>query len=162
MLKTYSDLRTSLKTGEQTRLAQRRFVQATSRVLVGTGIMAVSIGAVLAGVITASGDDDDDKLKALLGQENYAINVNAFFRWITGGDTTPQNGDLYVTYSNYEPLSSMIAAGAEIGISMKEGKDPVETAGNALTAWVNTIMELSTLNNVSTLFEYGNFRWSIG
>lgn len=156
IIKSYKNLKAKKIGGESIRQAQRELVQATTRVLIGTGIMSVSIAAALAGVITASGDDEDDKVKELTNQENYAINVSAFLRWITGGDTTKQNGDLYVTYSNYEPLSSIIAAAAEMTSAAKEG-DSIGTIGyKGLTTWINTIAELSTLNNFSSLFEYGD------
>ena len=154
--KAYVDYKSKKIEGEDTRTAQRNLVQATTRVLIGSGIMAVSIKAFLAGVITASGDDEDDKLKALTGEENYAINVNAFLRWLTGGDTTKQDGDLYITYSNYEPLSSIIAASAEMAGAAKEGQSVGSVVYEGLTTWINTIAELSTLNNFSSLFEYGD------
>ena len=120
--------------------------------MIGNGILAISIGAALAGIITASGDDDNDKLKELTGQENYAINVSALLRWIKGESTNIQDGDFYITYSNYEPLSSMIASAAEIGTSIK--KDGKIDLGKAAESWINSIMELSTLNNFSQLFRY--------
>lgn len=154
--KSYVDYKTRKISGEDIRTAQRNLVQSTTRVLIGTGIMSLSIKAFLAGIITASGDDKDDKLQALTGEENYAINVSAFLRWITGEDTTMQDGDLYVTYSNYEPLSSIIAASAEMAGAAKEGQDVGSIVYEGLTTWINTIAELSTLNNFSSLFEYGD------
>ena len=156
VFKNYKDFKSKKLNGESTRQAQRNLVQSISRILIGTGIMAVSAQAFLKGVITASGDDEDDKLKELTNQENYAINISAFLRWITGGDTTKQNGDLYVTYSNYEPLSSIIAAAAEMAGAAKEGDNVATITYKGLTTWINTIVELSTLNNFSSVFEYGD------
>ena len=156
IFKAYNNFKNKKLGGESTRQAQRQLVQATSRVLIGTGIMTASMAAFLKGIITASGDDEDEKVKALTNQENYAINVSAFLRWLTGGDTTKKNGDLYVTYSNYEPLSSMIAAAADMMSSSKSGQDPATVVYKGLTTWINTIAELSTLSNFSSLFEYGD------
>ena len=154
--KSYKNFKSAQIEGKNIRQAQRQLVQATSRVLIGSGILAVSIQAFLAGILTASGDDEDDKVKELVGKENYAINVSGFLRWISGGDTTPQNGDLYVTYSNYEPLSSIIASAAEMAGATKEGDGILTVAHKGLTTWINTIAELSTLSNFSSLFEYKN------
>jgi len=156
VFKAYNNFKTKKLGGESTRQAQRQMVQSASRVLIGTGIMTASMAAFLKGILTASGDDEDDKVIALTNQENYAINVTAFLRWLTGKDTSKQNGDLYVTYSNYEPLSSMIAAATDMMSSSKSGEDPTTTVYKGLTTWINTIAELSTLSNFSSLFEYGD------
>ena len=156
IIKAYQNLKSKQLNSEKTRQAQRELVQATSRTLIGSGVMTLSIQALLAGILTASGDDEDRKIQDITGEENYAINVTAFLRWITGGDTTPQNGDLYVTYSNYEPLSSIIASSAEMAKASQKGEDAGTVIYKGLTTWINTIAELSTLSNFSSLFEYGD------
>lgn len=161
ILQAYKQLKTNKMNGESTRQAQRELVQSVSRTLVGSGIMAVSMQAFLAGVITASGDDEDDRITELTGKENYAINIHALIRWLTGDDTTPQNGDLYITYSNYEPLSAIISAAAEMMGAAEQGDDAGTVAYKGITTWLNTIAELSTLSNFSNLFEFGDLGGSI-
>ena len=161
VLQAYKQLKTNKMNGESTRQAQRELVQSVSRTLIGSGIMAVSMQAFLAGVITASGDDEDDRITELTGKENYAININALIRWLTGNDTTPQNGDLYITYSNYEPLSAIISAAAEMMGAAEQGDDAGTVAYKGITTWLNTIAELSTLSNFSNLFEFGDLGGSI-
>ena len=161
VLKAYKQFKLNQMNGESTRQAQRELVQSISRTLIGSGIMAVSMQAFLAGVITASGDDEDDRIRELTGKENYAINVNALIRWITGGDTTPQNGDFYITYSNYEPLSAIMSAAAEMMGAAEQGENGGTIVYKGITTWINTIAELSTLSNFSNLFEFGDLGGSI-
>ena len=161
VLKAYKQLRLNQMNGESTRQAQRQLVQSISRTLIGSGIMAVSMQAFLAGVLTASGDDEDDRIRELTGKENYAININALIRWITGGDTTPQNGDFYITYSNYEPLSAIMSAAAEMMGAIEQGENIGTAVYKGITTWINTIAELSTLSNFSNLFEFGDLGGSI-
>ena len=159
MMARFGDLRKSLKTGENVRTAQKRLVQATTRTLIGSGIMYVSIQAALLGIISASGDDEEDKVKYLkqsMGHQNYSLNVSALWRWVRGKSTEPKEGDVFVTYSNYEPISAMISVGAEIASVFKEEKDISTAILNASEVWINTFLEMSTLSTFADVFTWGN------
>jgi hypothetical protein len=158
VLNSYKKYRQAKKNDKDSREYQRETVKYLSRALIGTGILAVSMKAVQKGILTGA-SDDNDKVSGLLtsmGQEEYALNISSLGRFLTGKDTAMQQGDLYITYSNFEPLSSTISAGADMYASIKEGGNIADATTEGVKAFINTLMELSTLSTVSNLFEYGN------
>lgn len=100
---------------------QKKFVDALSRATIGTGGL-VGTGALLhkLGIIRGKEDDPDDvkAVKRQMGIQDYQINVSALKRFLMGGfnpqEAKAKQGDVLTSYDWFQPISIMLAMGADI------------------------------------------------
>jgi 3D (Asp-Asp-Asp) domain-containing protein len=104
-------------------ISQRRFVEAASKVLVGTGTFILGAMFLKLGIISGAPDEDKDveAMRRNMGIGGYSFNFSEFKRRMLSGDfTTPaklheayQDGDVMFTYDWFQPAALSVMFGAE-------------------------------------------------
>ncbi len=129
---------------------QKRFVDAVSRGLTGTGAIILGYHLAKNGVIT--GQENKNKSVAMLekaaGKMPYAFNPDALKRWVKGENPAPKTGDNYITYDWAQPISMALAIGADIFLSGKGERDATTVAIDALKSGGSTLFEQSLLQGL--------------
>lgn len=138
---------------------QKRFVDAASRGLTGTG--AIVLGYFLAknGVITGQANKDKDvaALEKSSGVGTYAFNTDALKRLATGKETTLQEGDTFRTYDWAQPISFALAIGADIFLGGQGEREATTVAIDALKSGGATLLNQSLLQGVQRFMGGYNF-----
>jgi hypothetical protein len=104
-------------------ISQRRFVEAASKVFVGTGTFILGAMLLKLGIISGAPDEDKDveAMRRNMGIGGYSFNFSEFKRRMLSGDfTTPaklheayQDGDVMFTYDWFQPAALSVMFGAE-------------------------------------------------
>lgn len=138
---------------------QKKFVDAASRGLTGTG--AIVLGYFLAknGVITGQANKDKDvaALEKSSGIGIYAFNTDALKRLATGKETTLQEGDTFRTYDWAQPISFALAIGADIFMGGQGEREATTVAIDALKSGGTTLLNQSLLQGVQRFMGGYNF-----
>ena len=140
---------------------QRGAVEAGSRAIVGTSIMAIGYKLAALGVVTSSYEKDADvrALQTLEGEGANRINVSALKRWVLSGfddrAATTKENDKISTYDWVQPIAGSFAAGAETFKKMKTKLGTKEFNFNSAEDLfdVLSVGVQSTLYGVDALFD---------
>ena len=141
----------------------REATLALSRAMVGSGIMAVGVKLVLAGVLTGEEDEDWDVntfRSEQTGERQYQVNLSAIRRWVFSGFTDAalkkREGDMLYSYDWMQPIAISLGIGAQIGQGIREEKistqNILRTIPGALATGTETIFEQPLLKGIRELF----------
>lgn len=130
---------------------QRDAVKNIGRSITGTG--AITLGYVLAKNNIITGKRDSDKDIANLDQQEgvgpFSFNFTALQRFLSGGSTEPQEGDVTANYDWMQPAAISLSMGANMAINQGKSvdnflSDAIESVGDA----ANTITEQPVLKGI--------------
>ena len=130
---------------------QRDAVKNIGRSITGTG--AITLGYVLAKNNIITGKRDSDKDIANLDQQEgvgpFSFNFTALKRFLSGGSTSPQEGDVVANYDWMQPAAISLSMGANMAINGGKNidnflSDAIESVGDA----ANTITEQPVLKGI--------------
>lgn len=129
---------------------QKRFVDAISRSVTGSGAIMLGYDLAKDGVITGKRNKDKDvaTLERNMGINQYAVNVDAAKRKLEGKDTKPKPGDKYQTWSWAQPVSILLAIGADAFLSGKDRNETTSVVMDAIKSGGNTLFEQSLLQGL--------------
>jgi hypothetical protein len=137
---------------------RREALDFFGKAVVGTIVSSVAITLLKNGIMTPAGSDED-KLKQAeyASKEGYRLNMDAFHRFIRGGDPTWKDGDNTVTLKGYGTMSMIMMA---YGAAYKD-KTPEEIEKeNAPERWatvfgsvVTSSLEQSIMTGVNTALQ---------
>ena len=123
----------------------KQLVKAITQVsegLTGTGIVA--LGMYMASIGMANGSlgeyNKEYKWKQLLGQQDYALNVD----------------DYSITLDWAAPISMPFFVGVELGTKLLEEKGNVWDAIESLSQIYEPVLEMSMLSGIQSLFDFSN------
>lgn len=135
---------TELKKGE---FNQRRFVDETSRNIVGTAILGACVALFMGGLTTGGYDEDKDIKNAQkqAGMQEYALKV----------------GDKNIDLGWVPVVGQLIESGASIGDNMQKGKNIGEIASGAFGQSVQSVLDQSMLSGVTDLLSTNNSNKSV-
>jgi hypothetical protein len=150
---------------------QRKFVEALSRGAVGTGGL-VGVGALMhkLGIIRGKEDRPDDvkSIERAQGIQDYQINASALKRFFMGGmdpnAAKAQPGDVLTSYDWFQPVSIMLAMGADIDRAKGENKGTVggilgmlERYGEGMLQGIDTLSEQPLFTGVRRFAQSRSF-----
>jgi hypothetical protein len=98
---------------------QRKFNNAFTQAILGTGVYATGYWLYAMGIVTASREEDEDleAMRRTLGGGGYRINVSALKRILLSGNffdrQETEEPDFIMTYDWAQPMAIAVAAGAE-------------------------------------------------
>jgi hypothetical protein len=98
---------------------QRKFNNAFTQAILGTGVYAAGYWLYAMGIVTASREEDEDleAMRRTLGGGGYRINVSALKRMLLSGNffdrQETEEPDFIMTYDWAQPMAIAVAAGAE-------------------------------------------------
>jgi hypothetical protein len=98
---------------------QRKFNNAFTQAILGTGVYATGYWLYAMGIVTASREEDEDleAMRRTLGGGGYRINVSALKRMLLSGNffdrQETEEPDFIMTYDWAQPMAIAVAAGAE-------------------------------------------------
>lgn len=140
---------------------QKKFVESTSRALIGTGGI-IGSGAILhkLGIITGQREQDTDinAVQNLTGLGQYKMNISALKRFVLSGFNPDlakiQEGDKLISYDWLQPAAIGLSMGANFDES-KGGKTSALSAGvDALASGVNTLAEQPLVSGLTNTLKY--------
>lgn len=147
---------------------QRKFAQAFSRALMGTGGLAgLGVWMERMGILTGAPHEDREveQLRRMLGLRPHAINVSALKRMLLTMNFSRRQptlvGDVIVNYDWAQPLSLPVAMGADYSQRLREGKEQGTPPGvraragmvlAALASGVRTLEEQPLLTGLTGFF----------
>ncbi|HBM82023.1 MAG TPA: hypothetical protein DD426_14525 [Clostridiaceae bacterium] len=133
---------------------QKAFVDSLSKTITGTGAMLLGYDLAKKGIITGRANSDKDvaALEKSTGKNAYSVNIDAMKRFANGKDTTAQTGDHYQTWDWAQPISTVMAIGADIYANGKDRKDAATTAIDAVKSGGQTLFNQSLLQGPQQLF----------
>lgn len=147
---------------------QRKFNNAFTQAILGTGVYAAGYWLYAMGIITASREDDDDleAMRKTLGGGGYRINVSALKRMLLSGNffdrQETEEPDFIMTYDWAQPMAIAVAAGAEYAAqserASREGlrKKLLGTSGTlaiSLKAGAKSLEEQPLLSGLSSFIK---------
>ena len=117
---------------------QKAFVDSISRSATGTGIIMAGYTLAQKGVITGTGDKDKDiaSFERNLGKNDFSIKV----------------GDTYFTYDWAQPMSLLVAVGADMYIKGKNKKEAENAVIEGIKSGGETLLKQSFLQGVQKMF----------
>lgn len=147
---------------------QRKFNNAFTQAILGTGVYAAGYWLYAMGIITASREDDEDleAMRKTLGGGGYRINVSALKRMLLSGNffdrQETEEPDFIMTYDWAQPMAIAVAAGAEYAAqserASREGlrKKLLGTSGTlaiSLKAGAKSLEEQPLLSGLSSFIK---------
>jgi hypothetical protein len=142
---------------------QRAFTTAFSEALLGTtGLVGMGFWLASMGMLTASGDDDEDVTAAMRAQRlgNYKINLSAMKRFIMGDFNRQefQDGDLLWSYDWAQPLAIAVAGGAEMATQIeRDRRKGIKTGITDLSAKSTFVGAIKSLEDQPLLSGLSSF-----
>lgn len=137
VIKSGTELRNAIKTGNNIEVAQRNFVNTTSKMLTGSMFYVLGMALANMGGITGGEPDDKETLEALkaTGWQKYSVKI----------------GDTYWSYDWLGPVGNIVGMGAELTNKDDTNiagalKDTFELLGNNIyeDTFINTIANILT------------------
>jgi hypothetical protein len=159
LIKQIKDLR-----GVEQMIAQRQLVDAVTRNIMGAGLVLTGSYLLARGVITGRANKNANIAAAnkLQGIPDYSINLDGFWRLVTGSDPSPQAGDHWSSYDWAPPVGTVLSIGADIQANYKDGQELGSAVLQGLVTGGGTVVNQSVLRGIQTLFGYNNLPAGIG
>jgi len=136
---------------------QRKFVQSTSRALVGSSLL-IGTGFILAslGILRGRPDRDRDAEAMMrdMGIGSYTINTSALSRFFASGlnpeFAAPQAGDVTASYDWFQPQAIGLAIGANL-YHNPEGHQALEDMADVISSGVTTLIDQPLMQGIRGL-----------
>jgi hypothetical protein len=134
-------------------IAQRMYLDSLSRSLTGSMLIAAGYFLVKAGLMTGGPNDDKEvnDLEESMGKGKYRLNLSALSRLVKGEGISAQRSDLWATYDWSQPVSIVLAVGANIAQEKGSSTDLTRVMLDAGASGMNTIFEQPLLTGIRKL-----------
>lgn len=135
---------------------QKRFVETTSRAIVGTAGL-FGTGAVLhrLGIITGQRDEnsDVDQAEKQIGLGQYKINISALKRFVMGGFDPDlakiKKGDTLISYDWFQPAAIALSLGANFDAARGGSEGALSTLATSVASGTNTLAEQPLISGLT-------------